>query len=108
MGDAMLCCRWRGEEEREPGAPEFIGGCVLLLYRYIIIANFFFLFSVFNGVSGRGHLVFSLSPALLFLFSGGGVEGMGGLYTYLDCLFASRYPPTRRVLGYDNVRRGYT
>lgn len=39
MGDG------REEEEREPGAPGFIGGCVLLLYRYIIIANFFPFFS---------------------------------------------------------------
>lgn len=68
-------------------------GVVLLLYRYIIIANCFFLFS---GVLGRDHLVFSLSLSLSLSCIAFLVEGVGGLYTYLDS-------PTRRVLRDDDV-----
>lgn len=73
----MMPCLSNWWEGREPGAPEFIGGGVLLLYRYIIIANFFFLL---NGVTGRGHLVFFLS--LLHYFS---CSVVGGLRGWADC-----------------------
>lgn len=63
VGDAMFV----DGRSASQALPSSLGGCVLLLYRYIIIANCFFLFS---GVLGRDHLVFSLSLALLFLLRG--------------------------------------
>lgn len=85
VGDAMFV----DGRSASQALPSSLGGCVLLLYRYIIIANCFFLFS---GVLGRDHLVFSLSLSCIAFL----VEGVGGLYTYLDS-------PTRRVLGDDDV-----